>query len=215
MPVKDFEVGEVFRIAPAHAAEAAEVLAAAFLNEPATDYFFPPSEGNKHEKLRALFGWAMEYRVRLDIPALAVLEKPEDLKSKRIAGAATFRIPIMPDDMGLAEELWGDMESVFGAGAVERFGRYEEAQKKHTVGEPHHYLVAIGVHPELQGKGYGGALLRAAIDLTEADEKSSGIGLDTGSDSNQKLYEKFGFKLLGTEQLDEKLMRFMFRPSTR
>jgi len=211
MPLKEYEDGQVFRITPAVALEAAEVLAAAFLNEPATDYFFPPSEGNKHEKLKALFGWAMEYRVRLNIPALAVFSKEEH----RIAGAATLRVPKMPDDMGLAEELWRDMESVFGAGAVERFGRYEEAQQKHTVGEPHHYLVAIGVHPDFQGKGYGGALLRTAIELAESDSESSGIGLDTGSESNQEFYEKFGFELVGTEKLQDKLMRFMFRPNER
>lgn len=205
------EVSRVFRVTRDNAAEAGEALAMAFQNEPATDFFFPPSEGDKLGKLRALFGWAMEYRVRLDIPALAVFAKDE----RRIAGAATLRIPKMPDDMGLAEELWGDMESVFGAKALERFDRYEAGQKKHLKQEPHHYLVAIGVHPDFQGQGYGGELLKAAIDLAEADEDSIGIGLDTGSESNQKFYEKYGFELVATEPLDEKVMRLMFRPNTR
>jgi GNAT superfamily N-acetyltransferase len=107
------------------------------------------------------------------------------------------------------------MESVFGAPALERFDRYEAAQKKHLVSEPHHYLVAIGVHPDFQGKGYGGQLLQAAIDMAESDVDSMGIGLDTGSESNQKFYEKFGFDLVATEQLDDKIMRFMFRRNER
>ena len=211
MPLKEYKGREVFHITTAESADAADVLAAAFLNEPATDFFFPPSEGNKLEKLKTLFEWAMEYRVRLDIPALAVFAETE----RRIAGAATLKIPKMPDDMGLAEELWGDMSSVFGSGALERFDRYEAAQKKHLKNEPHHYLVAIGVHPDFQGQGYGGALLKAAIDMAEADHDSTGIGLDTGSESNQKFYEKYAFELIATEPLDDKLMRLMFRPNVR
>jgi ribosomal protein S18 acetylase RimI-like enzyme len=107
------------------------------------------------------------------------------------------------------------MESVFGSGALKRFDRYEAAQKKHLKSEPHHYLVAIGVHPEYQGEGYGGELLRAAIDIAEADVDSAGIGLDTGSESNQKFYEKYGFELIATEPLDDKMMRLMFRPNVR
>jgi ribosomal protein S18 acetylase RimI-like enzyme len=201
--------GRVFRVQAAHAEEAAESLAQAFLNEPATLFFFPPEEGNRLEKLRALFGWGMEYRTKLDIPALGIFAND----GQRIAGAATLRIPRMPDDMGLAEELWQRLAPVFGSHAPERFHHYEEAQKRHLHPEPHHYLVAIGVHPDFQGQGYGGALLRACIALAEDDDSSAGLGLDTGSDSNQALYEHFGFSLVGTEMLGATKARFMFRPS--
>lgn len=204
----------VLRVGEEHASHAVETLAQAFLLESATNYFFPPEEGSKIEKLRALFGWAVEYRLKLGIPILGAFEQNSLEEGAVLVGAATLKVPKMPDDMGFAEELWGSMERVFGAAAIERFGHYEEAQKKHLFERPHHYLVAIGVRPEFQGKGYGGALLRAAIKMSEGDPDSAGIGLDTGSEENQALYERFGFEVVGKEQLGDKTARFMFRPNT-
>lgn len=196
---------EVFSIGRTEAGEAAEVLAQAFLNESATDYFFPPEEGDKLEKLRALFGWAVEYRLRTGLPLLGV-------RSRALAGVATLRTPILPD-LAEAEALWLDVARFLGPAAEARMDRYEEAQQRHKPKEPHHYLVAIGVHPDFQGRGLGGALLRASIALADADSNSAGLALDTGSEANQRLYEHFGFRVLATEVLDDKLARFMFRPA--
>ncbi len=220
------------------AASASEVLAQAFQNESATDYFFPPEEGGKLEKLRALFGWAVDYRMRTGVPVLGVRSPslvfeareneggvgegdsgtstslpPSSLKGGGgvLAGVATLRTPVMPD-LAEAEAMWQEVANFIGPAAEARMGAYEEAQQRHRPQAPHHYLVAIGVHPDHQGKGYGGALIRAAIAMAEADPESAGIALDTGSASNQALYEHFGFHVTGTETLGEKTGIFMFRP---
>lgn len=202
------KVPPVFRVGPDRAEEASEALTQAFLSESATDFFFPPPEGGKLEKLRALFGWAVEYRMQSGLPVLGIAEPGHP-----VSGAATLSVPGAPAATEVMERLWPDVEKIIGPAASERLDRYETCQKRHAVAAPHHYLVAIGVHPDFQGLGYGGALLREAIRMVDEDPASAGIGLDTASDANQALYEKFGFKVIGTEQLDDKLARFMFRAS--
>lgn len=197
-----------FLITPDRAEETAEVLSQAFMKESATDFFFPPEEGDKLPKLRALFGWAMEYRIATGVPALAVTA-PDG----RIAGAVTLRLPGESETPPIVEALWAKVEQIIGPESSARIDLYDQAQKTNLHPEPHHYIVAIGVHPDFQGKGYGGDLLRAAIDYAESDRGSSGIGLDTGTEENQRLYEKFGFRLFATAQLGAKTARYMFRPN--
>lgn len=57
------------------------------------------------------------------------------------------------------------------------------------------YLMILGVAPEFQGRGYGGRLLGGVIQ--ESEERQLPIYLETSTESNIRMYEKFGFKVLG------------------
>ena len=67
-------------------------------------------------------------------------------------------------------------------------------RKKHMKNKPFAYIQIIGVTPENQGKGHGGKLLRELIAMT--DEVKLPIYLETETESNVGLYERFGFKTL-------------------
>lgn len=67
-------------------------------------------------------------------------------------------------------------------------------RKKHMGNESFAYLQIIGVASENQGKGYGGNLLKELIAMT--DEVKLPIYLETETESNVSLYERFGFKTL-------------------
>lgn len=64
---------------------------------------------------------------------------------------------------------------------------------------PHWYLLAMGVVPELQGRGLGYAFLTHAIRRSEAD----GVPcyLQAFSEQQVKYYEKRGFKILDRDEL--------------
>lgn len=53
------------------------------------------------------------------------------------------------------------------------------------------YINVIGVAPEYQGKGYGGKMLRSM--LKASDEAKLPTYLETETESNVALYERFGF----------------------
>lgn len=61
--------------------------------------------------------------------------------------------------------------------------------------EPHWYLPMIGVDPLRQGRGYGSALMKAA--LRRVDEAGLPAYLESSSPRNVPLYERHGFEIIG------------------
>ncbi|MBN2650826.1 MAG: GNAT family N-acetyltransferase, partial [Spirochaetales bacterium] len=67
-------------------------------------------------------------------------------------------------------------------------------RKKHMKNKSFAYLQIIGVALENQGKGHGGKLLKELIAV--ADEAKLPIYLETETERNVHLYERFGFTIL-------------------
>ncbi|MFX0039609.1 MAG: GNAT family N-acetyltransferase [Promethearchaeota archaeon] len=85
---------------------------------------------------------------------------------------------------------------------VERYGVFTEVQsffENKYANFPHWELIIIGVDPVHQGKGYGSKLLR--MKLTEIDEQNLPCYLHTENERNVKLYERFGFELIGKQKI--------------
>lgn len=57
--------------------------------------------------------------------------------------------------------------------------------------EPHWYLMAVGVVPEAQGQGRGGALLRPVLE--RCDTEKTPAYLEASTADNARLYERLGF----------------------
>jgi len=57
--------------------------------------------------------------------------------------------------------------------------------------KPFIYLQIIGVDPALQGRGFGGELLSALIE--ECDRAGMPLYLETETENNVRMYERFGF----------------------
>jgi ribosomal protein S18 acetylase RimI-like enzyme len=64
--------------------------------------------------------------------------------------------------------------------------------------EPHWYLPLLGVKPDMQGRGLGSALLRHA--LQQCDHARVPAYLESSNPRNIPLYERHGFRVLGTIQ---------------
>jgi len=70
----------------------------------------------------------------------------------------------------------------------------EEGKKNLNISHPYIYLFIIGVSQELQGKGFGGKLLRAIVKEAEVEKKP--MYLETQNEKNVSLYEKYGFHVV-------------------
>jgi ribosomal protein S18 acetylase RimI-like enzyme len=66
--------------------------------------------------------------------------------------------------------------------------------------EPHWYLPLLGVDPLHHGKGLGSALLQHALVMCDQDNKYA--YLESSNPRNIPLYERHGFELLGTIQVN-------------
>jgi GNAT superfamily N-acetyltransferase len=112
------------------------------------------------------------------------------------AGAALWLPPdVHPDN----EALGALMESTTPAAIRgDVFAMVAQMETYHPH-EPHWFLPLVGVDPAQQGKGYGGALMRHALE--RCDREGRLAYLDATSPRNRALYERHGFEPLGTVQV--------------
>ena len=111
-------------------------------------------------------------------------------------GAAAMWLPpgVQPDSERLealieqhaSPERQADMTQVF-----------EQMDRFHPE-EPCWYLPLIGVDPTSQGRGYGSALLRYALE--QVDRTGAPAYLESSNPRNVPLYERHGFEVLGSIQ---------------
>ncbi len=76
---------------------------------------------------------------------------------------------------------------------VELIGRL--TARIHPAGRAHEYLWMIGVAPERQGEGIGGALVQHVLD--RCDREGLPAYLEASSARSRVLYERLGFELAG------------------
>ncbi len=89
-----------------------------------------------------------------------------------------------------------------GRDARRRFRRGEaHVDRVHArlMTRPHWYLWALGVVPEAQGKGIGGALLQPV--LAQADAEGVPCYLETQTEDNVRFYERRGFDVVAADEL--------------
>jgi ribosomal protein S18 acetylase RimI-like enzyme len=65
--------------------------------------------------------------------------------------------------------------------------------------EPHWYLHMIGVDPRFQGRGYGSALIRHALERVDSDRLPA--YLESTNPVNVPIYERHGFELVATVEV--------------
>ena len=74
------------------------------------------------------------------------------------------------------------------------FKQIAKDRHEYMAGSTYLYLFVVGVATRLQGKGFGGKLISAAIGKSE--RKGIQLYLETETEENVKMYEHFGFRLL-------------------
>ena len=85
----------------------------------------------------------------------------------------------------------------FGLAAFNRLLAYDAMTEKlhhEHASAPHWYLSVIGVEPERQGQGVGGALMQPI--LVRADAENIACYLETHREPNVRLYERHGFEVV-------------------
>ena len=179
----------------AQKARAADVLAGAFEADVMYAHLFR-DRAEAHRVLRRLFGGVIAYTRAFG----EVWTTPE------AEGLACW---VAPGKTKLT--LWRALRTRFALQrAVVGFGR--EARVRFLAGEahvdrlhrqlmpdPHWYLWALGVAPEMQGQGIGGALLTPTLE--RADAEGMACYLETQTEENVGFYERRGFDVLAADEL--------------
>ena len=185
---------------PSETLRTAELMARSFRREPTTTYFFGCSPEERAPFLRTMFSFAT--RGRADTGGILVIED----KGKIVAAAITsaFEEAGWPADL---EAEWDEAARGFPDGTEDRFGLYSELKKKHRPSTDHLYLVAIGVDPDHQGRGFGRMLLDEVSSLANGRE----VCLDTMDPQNVITYQKCGYRIAAEDILGGNPIWFMIR----
>lgn len=175
--------------------EAISVLGDAFARDPLMSYLFQESPNGARAGAMGFFSILLRVRIALEMPAY-VLEH-----GGKIVGAAMGYDASRPAwPAPLADEL--RQFEAETPGLATRLNAYDKIANAHQPSEGHYYLGVIGVHPSLQGKGAGKALLGAFSDRSRTDPNSRGVYLETAHPASLHFYYNIGFELRGEGSLD-------------
>jgi GNAT superfamily N-acetyltransferase len=172
---------------------AGEVLAQAFFNDPLCVYTQPSREARMSQFTWLFTQLAREGALERGVYINARTDRPD--------GVAVW----MPPQVGESTAevaVWSEMNQMaerFGPEAycrfTEAFRHFERVHHRCMVG-PHWYLALLGVSPEYQRQGIGGALLTPV--LQRADREGAACYLETFVADNVPFYERRGFQVLET-----------------
>ncbi|MGE0741275.1 MAG: N-acetyltransferase family protein [Hyphomonadaceae bacterium] len=188
----------MFTIRPASSADAPTAIAAlvqAFARDPLMLYLFAHHPRGVPAGIETFFSILLRARIALAQPADVLTQDNTILGA--IMGYDTAR-PTWPAPL---TEEWDRFEASV-PGFTARLSAYEDICNAHQPDEPHRYLGVIGVHPSLQGKAAGKALLEHFCERSRADSKSRGVYLDTANAASLEFYYRNGFEPCGKGSLD-------------
>jgi ribosomal protein S18 acetylase RimI-like enzyme len=192
---------------PSDLDKAVACLTTAFAQDRITGFVLQTGDGYP-QRLAQFFSLLMRARIALQMPVL-LAKGASDIHGAAM-GYTTLR-PTWPTP--IAEE-WEQFEKAT-PGLTERLLAYEEIAEKFKPPAPHYYLGAIGVGPAMQGRGVGIRLLESFCALSARDEASSGVYLETATESNLAFYEKVGFVETGRGTLGSHTLWCMYLPQAR
>lgn len=133
--------------------------------------------------------------------------------SAGLIGAATTTRIGSPDAPSRLVRLRDRIWAALGEGVRERYQKFSDVTQLTAVSEPHVHLNMIGVRRADQGKGISRVLLQEVSRFSDATAESAGVSLTTELPGNVRLYEHFGYQVVGENRVDNAFTTWtMFRP---
>ena len=185
-----------------------DVMMDAFYDYPVMRWAIGDVGADYDRRLRVMLDVFAASKFLRDYPVLGVADDSERLVAVALVIPAT-RLPMPPELERRYEELF----SVLGAEGEARLSAMSEVDARLEVEEPHYYLTMIGVRHSEQGKRYARQLMDAVHEMSLGDSSSRGVALTTETAENVPLYEHFGYRVVGHEQLDGLQTWMMYRPN--
>ncbi len=177
-------------------------LSAAFADSPALSWILPDAE-LRHARLPGLFATM----IKSDRKAGAVLASPGGEVASLWRGPGCSRASIGET---LRDAI--PMVRTFGAALGRGIAVSAGMEGHHPMPNDYWYLQYVGVAPDHQGKGWGGAVIRHGIEMAAAQGKP--VLLETDKPANMALYLHMGFQIIDEWDVPKSAVHFwtMLRP---
>jgi ribosomal protein S18 acetylase RimI-like enzyme len=164
----------------------ARSLASAFMDDPVFEYMIP-SERNRARRLPAFFSIFLRHHLRRNHTVHTT--------TGREAGAlwappGEWETRIL-DILRMTPRLAG----VLGSRAVKSVVGLQMIEKAHPREPPHWYLAVLGTGTDVQGMGFGSAVLQPV--LNRCDRDGVPAYLESSKEQNIPFYRRHGFEVTG------------------
>ena len=173
------DASEVRKATPKDLDTVLDILADAFAEDPIMEWVTPKQSYRR-------------YAFELTVPACL----PHGLTyvAEDGSGAASWLPPGQPLDSPVSPDaIWKGLTE-YGPGSVVRaLATLIQSQKRHPA-EPYYYLFTIGTRRSAQGRGVGGALMRAVLDRCDAEHAPA--YLESSNIANLPFYRRHGFEVV-------------------
>lgn len=173
---------------PAQAGALVATLAAAFANDPAMSWIMPDA-ADRQRRLPGLF---------------RTLVADDLARGWALASPAGEAVTLWRHSDMVHESLWRMITGlpgfirVLGPNLLRGLAVSTAVEAHQPKGRPYHHLHFAGVDPAFQGRGWGGAAIRAGQDRARASGLP--VFLETATPENVGLYQALGFRV--TEEWD-------------
>jgi ribosomal protein S18 acetylase RimI-like enzyme len=178
------------QLEPRQREEAAEVLAAAFRDNPLNRAVIGEPEARRLRCNR--FGNRASLEVALAHSSCRVAREDGPIRGVLVAESPASRPLPLPSVGTQLRCLWGQ-----GWRVARRWNRVHFELERVRPVEAHWYLNLLGVDPACQGRGFGSALLREWLGQVDADGAPS--YLETDRRANLPFYERAGYAVVAEE----------------
>ncbi len=184
---------ELSELAPSMRADAASVLARAFLDDPAWVAIGPRRERPRLRLLQRYYRILVDESMRWGGPSYCALEAGS-VVGVALTYADGLRFP--PPRATLRE---APPFILAGPGPGLRAAYVDNVMKRAHPREPHQLLWYLGTHPDMQRRGVGRALMLRVLEDAAREELPT--YLDTTKAENLPYYRSFGFREIGEARL--------------
>jgi ribosomal protein S18 acetylase RimI-like enzyme len=187
---------ELYIVTMADMKNVIETLVQAFLDDPLLGYFFDEPEG----KLRFLKKY-FNYRVRNGLLDGSIFASSENIEGIVILTQSEYKKfswvrALRTGGMGLYRAA--------GSKILKRMQAVESfvvSKRSECISEPYWYLGSLAIHPNHQGKGLAGKLVRHVLDVCSFHRKL--CVLETQHDNLVGMYKHFGFEVIDSFTLPD------------
>ncbi|MFL6099809.1 MAG: GNAT family N-acetyltransferase [Actinomycetales bacterium] len=167
-----------------------DTVLAAFVADPAFRYFFP-TDASYAEETRLFVGELLDQR--LAFGTVWVVEDGAAVSMWNPPGPTHAALPA-----GLSAETAG------------RINRFDAQVRDLMPADPHWYLGIVATHPDHGGRGWGRLAMEPGLERSRTDGRPA--YLETVTAVNVGIYERYGWRLAATTQVDQIEVRIMRNP---
>lgn len=191
----------IVQLPQAQNAQATELLSAAFAADPVVNYFLPEDKTARQNALRvfadALLHFGHHYQhiyTTADLPKGVAIWLPPEASSFQgsqlweLLQSGLFKLPFYM--------RWDRLIQMIGFWG-------QEIQQQQQMKEPFWYLFLLGVSPDYQNQGIGGALLQPILERADRDRQF--CMLETSTEGAVRFYQRQGFEIVHQRSLGKDL----------